>query len=133
MKLLIVLLLFSSLALAQIEFKGNIKGTAKPCSLLVQQVYYMNNIETAENLRADVMVSLEDDDQHISREQDFFFTIKAAGRPSLFSGVASNQKDQLNVMSTAGSVGLAALDFYAIKWWHLNHFHSAQCVNLKRV
>ncbi len=133
MKVLISLLIFSNLAFARTEFIGNIKGTSQPCSLHIEQVYYIDNIETPENLRADVMASLENDHHQISHGEEFFFTIKPASRPNLFSGSADNQKDQLNVITKAGSLGLEIVDSYAVKWWHVNHFHSAQCVNLKRV
>ena len=133
MKFLFSLFVFSNLVLAHTEFKGNLKGTAQPCSLHVEQIYYVDNIEKPENLRADVMASLEDDHHHISHGEEFFFTIKPTARPNLFSGTADNQKDQLNVITKAGSLGLEIIDSYAVKWWHVNHFHSAQCVNLKRV
>jgi hypothetical protein len=133
MKVLITLLVFSNLAFAQTEFKGNLKGTSKPCSLHIQQVYFADNIEKPENLRADVMASLEDDHHHISHGEEFFFTIRPTTRPNLFSGIADNQKDQLNVITKSGSLALEVVDSYAVKWWHVNHFHSAQCVNLKRV
>jgi len=133
MKVLISLLFFSNVAFAHIAFNGNIKGTSQSCSLHIEQVYFADNIEKPENLRADVMASLEGDDHHISHGDEFFFTIKPASRPNLFSGIADNQKDQLNVITKAGSLELEIVESYAVKWWHLNHFHSAQCVNLKRV
>ncbi len=133
MKVLISLLVFSNLAFAHTEFKGNIKETSQPCSLHIKQVYFADNIEKPENLRADVMASLEDDHHHISHGEEFFFTIKPTARPNILSGIADNQKDQLNVITKAGSLALDVVDSYAVKWWHVNHFHSAQCVNLKRV
>jgi hypothetical protein len=133
MKFLFPLFVFSNLAFAHTEFKGNLKGTAQPCSLHVEQIYYVENIEKPENLRADVMASLEDDHHHISHGKEFFFTIKPTARPNILSGIADNQKDQLNVITKAGSLALDVVDSYAVKWWHVNHFHSAQCVNLKRV
>jgi hypothetical protein len=132
MKVLISLLVFSNLAFASTEFRGNIKGKSQPCSLQIEQVYYVDNIEKPENLRADVTASLEDD-HHISQMEEFYFTIKPASRPNLFSGIADNQKDQLNVITKAGSLGVEIVDSYAVKWLHGSHFHSAQCVNLKRV
>jgi hypothetical protein len=133
MKLIMSLLVFTNFVFASTEFKGTIKGTSNPCSLNIVQVYYVDNIEKPENLRADVMASLEAEDHHISRGDEFFFTIKPGSRSNLFSGIATNQKDQLNVITKAGTLGLETLDFYAVKWLHGTHFHSAQCLNLKRV
>jgi hypothetical protein len=133
MKLLIALLVFSNLASAQIEYEGRIRGTSKPCSLRIDQIYYENNNQQPENLRADIVASLEDEHHHLSHVEEFFFTIKLGSRPYLFSGLGANQKDQINVLTKAGTTDLNNVDSYAIKWLHGNHFHSAQCVNLNRV
>ncbi len=133
MKFLLSLLVFSSVALAQTEFRGNIKGTNKPCSLQVQQVYYVDNIEKPENLRADVKASLENDEHLVSNAEEFFFTLRPASRANLFSGTAENKKDQLNVFTKEGAPAFESVVSFALKWWHVNHFHSAQCVNLKNV
>lgn len=133
MKILITLIAFTHLTFAQTELKGTIKNSGQPCSLHIQQIYYIDNIETPENIRADVIASLEDDNHNISHEKEFFFTLKPASRQNLFSGVADNQKDQLNVLTRSGTLGFDLVDSYAVKWWHVNHFHSAQCVNLQIV
>jgi hypothetical protein len=91
MKLLIFILVFSGWAFAQVNYKGNIKGKSKPCLLSIQQVYYVDNIEVPENLRADVVASLEDEHHQMFHGAEFFFTIRPATRPNLFSGVADNQ------------------------------------------
>lgn len=133
MKTLIGLLIFSNFAFSHSEFAGNIKGTSNPCSLRVEQVYFVDNLERPENLRADVVASLHDDDHHIARGEEFFFTIKLGSRPNIFSGLGSNQKDQINVLTKAGSTALNIVESYAVRWLHISHYHSAQCVNLKRV
>lgn len=131
-------LLVSTSAMAHIEYVGTLKGSNTPCVLEVEQTYFENNIETAENFRADVAVSLEAaDDEHIHGQDkhgnEFNFTIKPSGKPQLLSGVGSNQQDLLNVLVTPGSKNLEAPVAFAIKYLHGNHFHTAQCLNLKLV
>lgn len=132
MKLFLSLLVFSNLAMAHVEFKGQLKGTSLPCSLHIEQVYYLNNVETPENLRVDIVASLEDDHHHAAHGEEFFFTIQPSARANVFSGIGANQKDQINVVAK-NAADLNTMDAFAVKWWHVNHFHSAQCVNLKRV
>ena len=76
---------------------------------------------------------MEDDHHLISQVEELFFTIKPGARPHLLSGLGENQKDQINVLTKAGTNDLDDLESYAVKWLHGNHFHSAQCVNLNRV
>lgn len=141
MKFVLAFLFISANAFAHthMSFEGNLKNSAAPCTLHIEDIYYINNIETSENLRADVFVSLTDDHGHhhklnILHSDEFNFTVKKGSRDHLFVGIAQNQKDQINILEKNNSTGLLEeLDFYAIKWWHVNHYHSAQCVNLKRV
>lgn len=133
MKLLLVLVAFSNLVFAQAEFKGNLRGSSFPCSLQINQIYYTNNIETPENLRADVIASFDKDDHHLGQGEVFFFTIKPGARSNLYSGFAANQKDQINILTKPGSIALDIVESFSMKWWHTNHYDSAQCVNLKRV
>lgn len=133
MKILIGLLVFSNLAFAHSEFVGTIKGSSRPCSLHIEQIYYAHNVEKPENLRADVVASLENDEHHITQGEEFMFTIKPQSRANLLSGIGANGKDQINVLTRAGTAALDVVDAYAVKWLHGSHFHSAQCVNLKRV
>ncbi len=133
MKVFLSLLVFSTVGLAQTEFRGTVKGTTKPCSLQVQQIYYVDAVEKPENLRADVKASLQNDEHLASNAEEFFFTLRPASRANLFSGTAENKKDQLNVFTKAGAPAFKSVISYALKWWHVNHFHSAQCVNLKNV
>lgn len=135
MKLAFALIFFSSLAIAHghKEFKGNLKGTSLPCTLHIEQIYYIDNIETPENLRADIEVILENDHHHSEHGEEFIFTIAPTNHSNIFSGLGDNQKDQINLIVKDNSVELSDPNFFAVKWWHINHFHSAQCVNLKRV
>lgn len=130
MKYLILLSFFTEMAFAHALFRGNLKGTDLPCSIEIEEVYYLNNIETPANLRVDVIASLEDDHDH---GDDFFFTLKPTGRADLFSGLGDNGRDQLNLIINNGIPDFSDLNLYALKWWHINHFHSAQCVNLSHV
>ena len=137
-KTLLVLssLLMSVNAFARIEYVGTIKGSSTPCALEIEQTYFENNIETPENFRADIAVSLEaSDDNHINDKSgnEFHFTVKPSGKPQILSGLGSNQQDSVNVLTSPGSVGLQAPVAFAIKWLHGNHFHTAQCLNLKLV
>lgn len=129
-------LLVSTTAMAHVEYAGLLKGSNTPCVLEVEQTYFENNIETAENFRADVAVSLEaadDDHNHDKHGNEFNFTIKPSGKPQLLSGIGSNQQDLLNVLIAPGSSGLESPVAFAIKYLHGNHFHTAQCLNLKLV
>lgn len=131
MKSLLALLVFTNVAFAHTEFRGNLKGNSLPCSLIVQQVYYAGNVERPENLRLDVLATILGDDHHIAHGEEFFFTVMPVDRPNLLSGIGQNQRDQINVMTATNS--LDSINAFAVKWWHVNHFHSAQCVNLRRV
>lgn len=128
-------LLFSVNAFAHTEYVGTVKGTNAPCVFEVEQTYYENNIETPENFRADVAVSLEDGDDHDHGTEDhgdeLTFTVKPSAMANIFSGFGANQKDQINVLVAANTKGLEAPTAVAIKWLHGNHFHTAQCINLK--
>ncbi len=135
MKLIAAFTVFISLnSLAHIEFSGKIKGSNKPCSLHIQQTYYAGNDSNPRNFRADVVAILEDD-HHIavSHAEELFFTVSPAANMNVLSGMAQNKKDQINVMRKAGTTDLSNVEAYAVKWLHHNHFHSAQCLNLKRV
>ena len=136
-----ILLVLSSLfmsvnAFAYTEYVGTIKGSNTPCVLEIEQIYFENNIEAPENFRADIAVSLEaSDDNHINDKHgnEFHFTVKPSGKPQILSGLGSNQQDSVNVLTSVGSTGLQAPVAFAIKWLHGNHFHTAQCLNLKLV
>jgi hypothetical protein len=129
--LLSALILVSSTVFAHTEFVGNIKGTTDICSIEVEQTYFEGNIETAENFRADVVVSLADDGHGDHLDGDVFsFTLKASSKPNMLSAVGANGHDLLNVLVAAGSQGLENPTAFAIKWLHGNHFHTAQCLNL---
>lgn len=119
-------LFFSTTVLAHSSFVGTIKNSGAPCSIEVEQSYYENNIETPENFRADVVVSLSDGDDNVNNR----FTIKPSGKPQILSGVGENQKDLVNVLTSVGSTGLETPVSFALKWLHGSHYHTAQCLNL---
>ena len=133
MKIFLSMLFISNVALAHSEFVGTLKGTNLPCSVHIEQIYYVDNIEKPENLRADIVASLQDDHHLGAHGEEFLFTVQPSARADVLSGMGSNQKDQINVLRKAGSSALDVLESFAVKWWHVNHFHSAQCKNLKRV
>jgi len=114
-------------AYAHTEFVGVLKGSATPCSLEITHTY-----NEGQDLLADIVLSLEDSHHHfvgVTHGEEFLFTIKSAGG-NVFSGIGANGKDQANIVTKAGK--LDDISAYGVKWLHGNHFHSAQCVNLKR-
>lgn len=115
---------------AQIQFDGAVKGTNKRCSLQIVQTWYENNVNQPQNFRADVVATLEDNHHASAQGEVLYFRIAPTANPTILSGYAQNQKDIINVVRGAGANDLQA---YAVKWWHQNHFHSAQCLNLRRV
>lgn len=130
--LAVILGLISFNVFAHEHLVGTIKGSNLPCSLEIEQIYYLNNVETKENLRADVVVSLEDEHHNhkaVAHGDEFLFTIAPSANPLMLTGKGSNNKDQVNVFTKDGS--LKTISSFAVKWLHTNHFHSAQCVNLK--
>lgn len=126
----LIFLSISTTAFAHTAFVGTVKGTGAVCVIEIEQTYYENNIETPENFRADVAVSLDDGDDHLKDEGELTFTIKPSGKPQILSGVGENQKDLINVLTSVGSTGLEAPVSFALKWLHGTHFHTAQCLNL---
>ena len=126
----LIFLSISTTAFAHTAFVGTVKGTGAVCVIEIEQTYYENNIETPENFRADVAVSLDDGDDHLKHEGELTFAIKPSGKPQILSGVGENQKDLINVLTSVGSTGLEAPVSFALKWLHGTHFHTAQCLNL---
>jgi hypothetical protein len=120
-------------AYAHTEYAGKVKGTNLDCGLHIEQTYFLNGEETPANFRADVTVVLQDDHHGASHGLELAFTIAPGANPLVLTGLGSNKKDQVNVNQKAGSFGVDDLQSYAVKWIHINHFHSAQCLNLKQV
>jgi hypothetical protein len=118
---------------AHTEYAGKVKGTNLDCALHIDQTYFVNGEETPANFRADVTVVLQDDHHGASHGLELAFTIAPGANPSVLTGLGTNQRDQVNVFQKAGSLGVEDLQSYAAKWIHINHFHSAQCLNLKKV
>lgn len=126
-------LLISANAFAHTEYVGIVKGLNTPCVFEIEQTYYEDNNEIPANFRAEVSVALEDGDDHGHKAHgnELSFIVKPSVMPNIFSGLGANQKDQINVSVVPGSIGLEAPTAVAIKWLHGNHFHTAQCINLK--
>ena len=128
-------LVLSANAFAHTTFIGTVKGTGVPCSLEIEQTYFENNIETPANFRAEIAVSLVDGDDHGhgegNHDDHFDFTISPSGKPNMFSGVAANKTDLINILVAPGTPGLSAPTAFSMKWLHGNHYHTAQCLNLK--
>ena len=131
MKLSLILLALSFILSAEAAtlYTGTVKGTGKKCELEVVQTYFENNIETAENFKADIAVTIEDGD---ASGHKISFMVKAGARPQFFSGVGENQKDMINVVTATGSKNLENPTAYSLKWWHVSHFHTGQCLNLTK-
>lgn len=130
--LAVTAILFSVNAFAHTVYVGKVKGTNAPCEFEVEQTYFENNIETPENFRAEVAVSLTDGDHGSDKHGDeLTFLVKPSAMPNIFSGFGSNQKDQINVLVAANTLGLDAPVAVSLKWLHGNHYHTAQCVELK--
>lgn len=124
---ILVIALFSSNVFAQ-TFIGKVKGTDAKCELMVIQRYYENNIETPANFRAIVAVTLSDGDSAGERLE---FVVRPGARPAFFSGISDNQKDMINIVAQAGTPNLDVPTAFSLKWWHVSHYHTAQCLNLK--
>lgn len=115
------------------EFKGNIKNSDEICSLHIERIFY-EGAEAPENLRAEVVVEVVEEhgqgDEHDSEEdrEEFKFIVAPGNRPNLFSGTRANGRDRLNIITSSSD--LETVESYALKWMHINHYHSAQCMNL---
>lgn len=130
--MLILCLLVSTNALAHTQFVGTIRGSTEPCSLEIEQTYFENNSNRPEDLRAEVRVRLEaDDHNHLKHNEEHVFIIRPGANPLILNGLGSNQKDQLNVLRQDQN-SLTPVSF-AMKWLHINHYHTVQCVDLKLV
>lgn len=131
----ILTLCFSVNAFSSTVFIGSVKGTGVPCTLEIEQTYFEDNIEIAENFRAEIAISLEDGDDHknLKHEDEMIFIVKPSAKPNIFSGVGANQLDQVNLLVTPGTIGVESPVAVSIKWLHGNHYHTAQCLNLKPV
>lgn len=133
--IIVLAALISTNAFAHLTYTGVTKDTGVPCSLEIEQTFFENNIENHANFRAAIAVSLVDGDDHghggHGHDDHFDFLISPSGKPNMFSGVGSNAKDQINVLVAPGSAYLSAPIAFSIKWLHGNHFHTAQCLNLK--
>jgi hypothetical protein len=137
MKNLAILLTLTTLnAFAHTEFVGNIKGTSELCFLHLEQVYYETNVESPENLRANIAISFGEEDPHhknVSHGEELFFTIKPTQNVLVFNGVGTNLKDEVDVLRNQDSKDFEELVSFVVKTWHVNHFHSIECLNLKRI
>jgi hypothetical protein len=122
------LMVLSVSASANTLFTGKVKGNNSVCELEIIQSYYENNIETAENLRVEVAVSLSEGD-HAS-DHKMMFKVSPGARANIFSGVGVNPKDLINISTASGSVGLVAPTAFSVKWLHISHYHTAQCLGL---
>jgi hypothetical protein len=138
--LLLGALLLSGQTFAHTTFVGNVKNSTEKCFLEVEQSYYENNTTNAADFRAEVVVGLDghghDDHGHDDHGhgETFTFVIKPTDKsPLILSGIADNNKDQVNVLVAPNSQELNAPVSYSVKWWHISHFHSFQCLNLKAI
>jgi hypothetical protein len=122
------LALFAVNAHAETVFVGKVKNTEIPCSLRIVHTYYLNQIETPENFRADVVAEIEDDHKE-NHGTEIVLTV-APLKAGVMSGVGANGKDQMNVFVPNDASDLSAPTAYAVKWWHINHYHGAQCLGL---
>jgi hypothetical protein len=129
LNLMILALSFSFLSEASTVFKGTVKGTGEKCELEIVQTYFENNIENSENFRADITATIEDGD---ASGHKISFTVKAGARPQFFSGIGDNQKDMINILTENLSKYLENPKAYSLKWWHVSHFHTGQCLNLTK-
>jgi hypothetical protein len=129
----IISILFAFAAQAQ-TFQGNLRNSQNPCFLEVVQTYFENNNETAENFKADVILKFKDSHHHVAGNwEELHFTVATAVDSANLTGLGSNNRDQVNIFRTQRSASIGDITGYAARWWHINHFHSAQCQNLKRV
>ncbi|MBX3039407.1 MAG: hypothetical protein KF789_01710 [Bdellovibrionaceae bacterium] len=52
-------------------------------------------------------------------------------RPDVLVGTGDNGKDQIAIFLESTEADLQTARSFNLKWWHVNHFHSYRCVNLK--
>lgn len=128
-KLIPALSIFVSFnAFAHVEYVGTIKGTTETCSIEIEQTNFENNPNRPEDFRAEVAVHLTDGDDHKEHSDSLDFIVRPTANLLVLSG--TNQKDQINILRKDND-GLNNPVSFAVKWWHINHYHSIQCLNLK--
>lgn len=128
---LLALAFYSTTAFSHQTYIGQTKNGGDSCVLEIENIYYEGN-EERKNLRIDVSVHVQDEHAHASDHNDhdtFHFTLKPQTMNNIYSGLAANGKDLLNVSSHSNEELLP--NMFAMKWLHGNHFHSMQCLNLK--
>jgi len=96
----------------------------------IQRTYFIDEVETAANFRADVVIEFQERAHGRNSTETMDFTLAPAARPNTFSGTAG--RDTLNVVVAPATQGLEAAQSYAVRYMHGNHFDSAQCLNLRQ-
>lgn len=127
----LALMVISLNALAQTSYVGKQRGSNTDCFLHINNTYYLGDIETAANFRADVVLEFQDGAHGGGHNEELDFTIAPTSRNDVLSGLGLNGKDQANIFIKPGSTALTLPLNYAVKFLHGTHFHSAQCLNLK--
>jgi hypothetical protein len=125
------LMLLSFNSFAQTTYIGNQRGSNSACFLHIKNTYYIDQIETAANFRADIVLEFQDGAHGGGHNEELDFTIAPTNRNDVLSGTGLNGKDQANIFVTPRSSGLSLPLNYAVKFLHGSHFHSTQCLNLK--
>lgn len=126
----LVLILLSFNALADTTYVGKQPRRNTDCFLHIKNTYYVGEVETAANFRADVLIEFRDFAHGGGRSEELDFTVSATNSNDLLSGLGENGKDTINLFITPGSIGLSSPTKYAARFLHGSHFDSVQCLNL---
>ena len=126
----LALALSASCAFAD-TFVGTQARINTECKLIVQRTYFMNEVESAANFRADVTVEFWEKGHGANHLETLDFTLAPSARANELTGTA--QRDTLIVALTPASTHLEAPVSYGVRYLHGNHMHSAQCQRLAKV
>jgi hypothetical protein len=110
-----------------LALEGTDAITQENCFLFVMETGYTGVEQTPDQFYANILTSYHHDDATPAPIQ-----IKlAANKPNVLTGLADNQKDQVAVLLSEAGTDLRKATKFNLKWWHVNHFHTNQCTNLK--
>ena len=108
-------------------FQGKVRISGRPCTLEILRTYF-DFYERPEDFRADVRITVSDEIH--GHMEEFFFKLAPTNRVNVFTAMGEGQTNQMNLFIAPGRSGFSHFTHYAVRWWHVNHFHSAQCVDL---
>lgn len=107
-------------------YSGVVKGKNQNCQLKIENTYY-DGTEERQNLRINVEISFPDD-HHADELEIFQITLQPTPVVNVYSGMALNGQDKLNVGSSSNNEFIPQM--FSFRWIHGSHFHNIQCLNL---